>query len=138
MMAWPSILCGALLVLIGIVGYGTAEPGADGKTSPTALIPAIFGALLIVCGVLAFNDKWRKHAMHLAAMVGVLGILGGLMPLFRQYSKTGEFDPTKRSAVSGELMILVCAIFVWLCVNSFIAARQARQLDATPPPPANE
>jgi drug/metabolite transporter (DMT)-like permease len=124
MMAWPTLICGALLVLIGIIGYGTSEV----QPPPvTALIPAGFGAALLLCGSLAFNDKLRKHAMHLAAMVGLLGALGGFMPLIRQISKTGEFDPTKKSAISGELMILVCAAFVGMCVNSFIQAKKARK-----------
>ncbi|MDY3554483.1 hypothetical protein R5W24_003607 [Gemmata sp. JC717] len=124
MMAWPTMICGALLVLVGIVGYGTSEV----QPPPvTALIPAFFGAALVLCGALAFNDKIRKHVMHLAAMIGLLGALGGFMPLVRQISKTGEFDPTKKSAISGELMILVCVVFVGLCVNSFIQARKARK-----------
>ena len=49
------------------------------------------------------------------------------MPLIRQVSKTGEFDPTKKSAVAGELMILVCVVFVGMCVNSFIQAKKARK-----------
>ena len=126
-MAWPTIICGALLVLIGIVGYGTAEPNAEGKISPTALIPAFFGAALIACGGLAFNVKFRKHVMHLAAMIGLVGAVGGFMPLIRQINKTGEFDPTKKSAVAGELMILVCVVFVGMCVNSFIQAKKARK-----------
>ncbi len=121
MMAWPTLICGALLVLVGIVGYGTSEV----QPRPvTALIPAFFGGALIVCGALAFNDKLRKHVMHLAAMIGLLGAVGGFMPLIRQ---TGEFDPTKKSAISGELMIVVCVVFVGLCVNSFIQARKARK-----------
>jgi uncharacterized membrane protein HdeD (DUF308 family) len=127
MMAWPTIICGSLLVLVGIVGYGTATPGEDGKVSPTALIPAFFGAALVICGVLAFKDSLRKHVMHLAALIGVLGVLGGFMPLIRQYSKTGDFNPFKKSAIAGELMILVCLVFVGLCVNSFIQARRARK-----------
>jgi uncharacterized membrane protein len=127
MMAWPTIICGALLVLVGIVGYGTATPGEDGKISPTALIPAFFGAALILCGVLAFKDSLRKHVMHLAALIGVVGIVGGFMPLIRQYSKTGELNPLKKSAIAGELMILVCLVFVGMCVNSFIQARKARK-----------
>jgi uncharacterized membrane protein HdeD (DUF308 family) len=127
MMAWPTLICGALLVLVGIVGYGTATPNDEGKISPTALIPAFFGAALVLCGALAFNDKLRKHVMHLAAMVGLVGAIGGFMPLVRQYNKTGEFDPAKPSAVAGELMILVCVVFVGMCVNSFIQARKARE-----------
>ncbi|MFM8272834.1 MAG: hypothetical protein ACKODX_10935 [Gemmata sp.] len=124
MMAWPTLICGALLILIGIIGYGTSEVQPP---PTTALIPAFFGAALVICGSLAFNDKLRKHVMHLAAMIGLLGALGGFMPLVRQISKTGEFDPTKRSAISGELMILVCVVFVGMCVNSFIQARKARK-----------
>ena len=129
MMAWPTMMCGGLLVLVGVIGYGTAD--ADSR-SPTALIPAGVGAVLVVCGALAFNDKRRKHVMHLAAMVGLIGMVGGFMPLIRQYKKTGEFDPTKPSAISGILMVLICGIFVWLCVMSFIGARKARQANAQP------
>ncbi|HEY1186404.1 MAG TPA: hypothetical protein VGE74_02055 [Gemmata sp.] len=125
MMAWPTIICGALLVLIGIMGYGTSELPPEKR--PTALIPAAFGTVLVLCGLLAFRDKLRKHVMHLAAMVGLIGAVGGFAPLIRQISKTGEFDPTKKSAIAGELMILVCVVFVGMCVNSFIQARKARK-----------
>ncbi len=124
MMAWPTIICGALLVLVGIVGYGTSEVQPPPMT---ALIPAFIGGGLIVLGALAFKDNLRKHVMHLAAMVGLIGALGGFMPIIRQIKNTGAFDPTKKSAVSGELMILVCTVFVGMCVNSFIQARKARK-----------
>ena len=126
-MAVPALITSLLLIVVGAVGYLNGTPGDDGKVSPTALIPAFFGGLIGVCGVLALNPKYRKHAMHLAAMVGLLGAIGGFMPLIRQYNKTGSFDPTKPSAVAGGLMILICAVFVGLCVNSFIRARKARQ-----------
>jgi hypothetical protein len=126
-MAVPTLITALLLIVVGVVSYANGTPGDDGKVSPTALIPAFVGGVLAVCGLLAFNDKFRKHAMHGAAMVGVVGALGGFMPLIRQYSKTGEFDPTKPSAISGMLMILICAVFVGLCVNSFIQARKARK-----------
>ena len=134
MMAWPTLICGALLVLIGIVGYGTSEV----QPPPvTALIPAFFGVGLILCGALAFHDKMRKHVMHLAAMIGLLGAIGGFMPLIRQIKNSGSFDPTKKSAISGELMILVCVVFVGMCVNSFIQARKARKArEATGAPTA--
>ena len=126
-MAVPTLITAILLIVVGVVSYVNGTPGDDGKVSPTALIPAFIGGVLAVCGLLAFNDKFRKHAMHLAAVVGLVGALGGFMPLIRQYSKTGEFDPTKPSAVSGMLMILICAVFVGMCVNSFIQAKKARK-----------
>lgn len=128
-MAVPTLISAVLLVLVGLVGYtnGTPDP-ESGKVSGTALIPAAIGAVLGVCGLVALLAPGaRKHAMHLAAMVGLFGVVGGFMPLIRQVSKTGAFDPTKPSAISGELTILVSAVFVGLCVKSFIDVRKARK-----------
>lgn len=124
MMAWPAIICGAVLVADGLVGYAQQD---EGHVSPTALIPAGFGLVLMLCGFLAFKDSLRKHVMHLAAMVGLVGAICGFIPLMMQYKKNGSFDPKKPSAISGEVMILVCVIFVVLCVKSFIDARKHRQ-----------
>lgn len=124
MMAWPTIVCGLLLIAVGVTGYATSELD---KAPVTALIPAGLGAILVVCGALAFNEKLRKHVMHLAAMVGLIGVLGGFMPVVRQIANSGGFDPLKRSAIAGELTVVISAVFVGLCVNSFIQARKARQ-----------
>ena len=126
-MAAPALITSLLLIVVGVVAYVNGTPGDDGKVSPTALIPAFFGAIIGICGVVSFNDKFRKHAMHLAAAVALLGAVGGFMPLIRQYNKTGSFDPLKPSAVAGELMILICLVFVGMCVRSFIVARKARE-----------
>ena len=128
MMAWPTIVCGTLLVAVGLVGYAQQDPNPEtGQVSVTALIPAFVGGVLILCGALAFRDKLRKHVMHFAAIIGLLGAIGGFMPLQRQLKNTGTIDLTKPSAISGELMILICAVFVGLCVKSFIEARKARK-----------
>ena len=86
-MAIPTLVTAILLIVVGVVGY--VQQPADAK-SPTALIPAAIGGMLAVCGLLAFNDKFRKHAMHFAAIVGLVGAIGGFMPLVRQYNKTGS------------------------------------------------
>ena len=126
MMAWPTILFGALLVMLGATSYTNAKPNElTGNVSPTALIPAGFGAALVVCGVLALNEKIRKHAMHAAAMVGLLGVVGGLVPLIRSLAKGNEFDPNAPATRSGLLMTIVCAVFVGMCVKSFIDARRS-------------
>lgn len=127
-MAVPTLITAVLLIVVGVVGYSGQEPNPEtGKVSMTALIPAFIGGVLALCGLIAFNDKLRKHAMHLAAMVGLFGAIGGFMPIVRQISKTGEFDPTKPAAISGILMIVICVAFVGLCVRSFVQARKARQ-----------
>lgn len=124
-MSRVAIVFGLLLIGLGLVGFfmptvfGTVGPEG---TSPTALIPAGFGAVLLLCGVIVeMKPAARKHVMHLAAMVGLLGAIGGIMPLQRN-----KMDFEKSGSVAGLLMIVICAIFVVLCVRSFVLARIAR------------
>ena len=149
-MTIQTIICGLALVVIGVYGYiqGTEHAEADyqakmtkwaddGKPDPapviknvkTALIPAVFGGILVLCGlVVAIMPNLRKHVMHLAAMVGVLGAVGGFVPIIR----SGDFDFTKPAVRNGLLMTVVCVVFVVLCVQSFIEARKARKANPNP------
>lgn len=123
-MPFIAMNAGALLLLLGIIGYsspnliGTGEPFAK-----TALIPAGFGLLIEFCGAISLSKPGlRKHLMHLAAMVGVIGTFGGLMPMFRS-----NFDFSKAATLVGLGMTVICLVFTILCVMSFIAARKARK-----------
>ena len=88
------------------------------------MIPAFFGAPLLLCGVLALKESMLKHAMHGAAMVGLLGAIGGLANLVRGAMKD---EPNWRAAGYSGAMGVVCAIFVAMCVKSFIDARKRRE-----------
>ncbi len=114
-----AIVFGLLLSSLGPIGYLAAE-----KQSFTAFIPTGFGALLIVCGVLAMNEKLLKHAMHGAATVGLLGFLGAGSMAIRKFA-SGQAEglaPTMQA-----IMSVLCAVFVGLCVKSFIDVRKARE-----------
>ncbi len=63
-----TIGVGVILVALGLFGYFGS---ASDSPSPTALIPAGFGAVLIVLGIVAHKPGVRKHAMHAAAAVGL-------------------------------------------------------------------
>ncbi len=116
-MASTTILFGLLLAALGLGGYF-----ATGTSSVTALIPAIFGLLFIALGFVARSEASRKHAMHGAAMVGLIGLLtagGSLL--------TNPPGLRPALAVNSQIaMALLCAIFLVLCVRSFIEARKAR------------
>lgn len=123
-MAPHALFFGAALIVLGLLGY--FAPGTFGdyeKVSMTSLIPAWIGLALLLCGLVAtVKPTAKKHAMHLAAMIGLFGFVGGFMPLFRS-----NFNFEKASAVSGLLMISLSLLFVALCVKSFIDAKKARQ-----------
>ena len=95
----------------------------------TWLIPAAVGLPLIVLGVLASkNSASRKHYMHVAVTVGLLGGLLALVPGISQLITLmrGEVVDSLRAGTVWP-MILLCFAFVGLCVQSFIAARKARE-----------
>lgn len=115
-----TITFGIILILQGIITFFISE-----TQSYTALIPAIFGALLVVAGFLAKKPDLRKHAMHAAAAVGLLGVLGSLGRAIPKLAQGAELNLALGSML---FMGILLVIFVGLCVRSFIAARRARAL----------
>ena len=119
-MPTTAIWCGRLLVLVGLVGYGYGLYIA--APSLTAFIPAIFGLVLMVLGYVArASEGARKHIMHAAVIVGLLGFIAALVGLFRK----GIPAAIGAGIVSQIEMALICLVFVVLAVRSFIAARTA-------------
>jgi hypothetical protein len=109
---------GLILIVLGVASYWLT-----GRTSVTALIPAAFGAVLLVCALVARGESARKHAMHAAVAVGLIGALAALgrgVPA----ALAGGAD---RPAVMSQLVMgVLLLIYVGLGVQSFIAARRAR------------
>ena len=121
----------AILFGIGLIGYGLylyGDAGWDTKNI-TALIPAAFGAAFLLLGLISLvKDSVRKHAMHVAAMIALIGCLGGLgMGLPKHRLVTGV-DPARPAAVQAQIWLgVLCGIFLAMCVKSFIDARAARK-----------
>ena len=116
-----AIISGILLILIGIIGYVFSI--MDGNTSLTALIPAAFGLLLAIFGFIAkSNEGLRRHLMHAAVIVGLLGFL---IPAGRILSKISDIK-VSLAVFSQAAMALICLVFVILSIKSFIDARKNR------------
>jgi hypothetical protein len=115
-----SIVFGGLLIALGVWGKVST-----GTASFTPLIPAVVGVLLAVLGLVALKESLLKHAMHGAAVVGLLGFLGGIANIIRVLAKGGSLEGTP--GLSTIAMTVLCAVFVALCVNSFIQARRRRK-----------
>ncbi len=116
-----AIVSGILLILIGIIGYVFSI--IDGNTSWTALIPAAFGLVLDILGIAAKQmESLRKHLMHAAVIVGLLGFL---IPAGRLLTKMGDIK-VSLAVFSQAAMAVVCLVFVILSILSFIKARRER------------
>jgi hypothetical protein len=118
-LAPTTIVFGVLLILVGVVAYTLSEVHAQ-----TALIPAYVGIVLALLGAIALSARARKHAMHVAVIVGLLGFLAAAGRLVGGLA-AGR-TPTRLAGTSLGLMALLTGIFVVLCVRSFIAARRNR------------
>ncbi|HLW67952.1 MAG TPA: hypothetical protein VKS79_21725 [Gemmataceae bacterium] len=122
-----TILFGVLLIVYGIFTFVESV-----SKSPTAAMPAYFGVVLLILGVLALKSNLRKHAMHAAAAVGLIGVVGGLVmgasKLPALLTGSPALDEVHRhKAIAQNMLALICAIYVALCVNSFIQARVLRK-----------
>ena len=128
-----TIVFGGILGLLGIYGYAESD-----RRSLTALIPCAFGVVLLICGGLSRSPLYRKHAMHVAVLVGLIGFV---MPAIMAVPKLpsvisdgnvlrADGSDASRAIIMQTIMAAICLVFVILCVNSFIQARRARR---TPP-----
>jgi uncharacterized membrane protein YeaQ/YmgE (transglycosylase-associated protein family) len=115
----PTFVIGALLIALGLVAYfGT------GRTSVTALIPAFIGAVLVLlAAIAAAKPGARKHAMHVAVAVSLLGIVGSLMRPVRMMLADAPLELTTPLLVQLATAI-VLAVHVVLGVRSFTRARR--------------
>ncbi|HMO13556.1 MAG TPA: hypothetical protein PKD64_11985 [Pirellulaceae bacterium] len=150
-MKQAAILSGVILMAIGFVGYfgqwvdspspssdtdvansvgddraTDVEDSAPKKPSPTALLPAMFGLVMLICGVVATNEKAKKHAMHLAAGIALIGGLAGLGRGIPGLIKVINAEPgfNSRPVLFIWLMVIVCVAFLILAVRSFLHARR--------------
>lgn len=122
-MALTAIYCGILLIIVGVVGYVYGM--SIGHASPTAFIPAAFGVVLAILGFVArAKDDLRKHIMHVAVIIGLIGFIAALGSMFR------NGIPTSIGAgpLSQIAMAVICLVFVILCVKSFIDARRGEKI----------
>ena len=115
-----AIWFGRLLVAVGIIGYGYGLYA--GNASLTAMIPAVFGVILMLLGHLSnAKESLRKHLMHAAVLIAAIG---AFLPFFRLVTKISELS-VSAAVISQVAMSVICLAFVVIAVQSFIGARRA-------------
>jgi nitrate/nitrite transporter NarK len=117
-MTGTTRLFGLILIVLAIASYQLT-----GRTSITALIPAFVGAVFLICSMAARKEAARKHAMHAAVAVGLIGAIGALA---RGIPAAINGDRARPAVIAQLAMGILLLIYVALGVRSFIAARKAR------------
>ena len=116
-----SILIGFLLILLGVLGYV-----ASNMVSPTALIPAAFGVVILMLGAYGREPTRRRTAMHLAmgvALVGVLGSLSGVLAVLSWLVGSAS-GPLSLAPIAKALMAVLLVVYLTAGIRSFVAARR--------------
>lgn len=121
-----TIAYALLLIVSGIAGYFYFD-----QASVTILIPSFFGVVVLLAGIAALKEKLMKHAMHFAAMLGILGIMAS----FKGFAKLpalmrGEEVLRPNAVVMQSGMFVLSLVFVVLCVWSFVLVRRNRNSTA--------
>lgn len=123
-MGKTAILFGGLMILLGI-GLYVGLLVVDGQSpSATVLIPTFFGTPILLLGLLALKDTYRKHAMHVVAVLALLGFLAPASRLVMQLARGAEVAALP--LISLIFMALLSGGLLVLCVKSFIDSRRRR------------
>ena len=117
-----TIALGVALIIVGLAGYFLT-----GAVSLTALIPAGFGVVIALAGVVARDDRMRKHAMHAAVLVALLGFLGSVRGVLQIGALLDGTAARPAAVVSQTIMAVLTLGYIVVAVRSFIQARASRR-----------
>src|SRR5690606_6838240 len=120
-MASTTVALGVVLIILGLAGYFLT-----GMVSVTALIPAFFGVVIALLGFVARDERRRKHAMHVAVAIALIGLLGSFRGLLQIGSAFDGTAARPAAVISQAVMALLTLGFVVMGVRSFVAARRSR------------
>jgi hypothetical protein len=117
-----TLVLGGILVLLGILAYVLTA-----AASITALIPAFVGVLLVACGLVAERrPAARRHAMHAALAIALLGALGSLMQVVKLGDVFAGTAERPAAVIVSTVMFLLLVYYLVMGVRSFRVARRAR------------
>ena len=109
-----TLVFAALLIALGLGAFLFSG-------SRTALLPAYVGLVLAIFGGLALAfASGRRHLMHVAAVVA---LLGALAPAATLGIRAAQMSPLALTVNIG--MLVLCGGLLGLMVQSFVAARRA-------------
>ncbi len=114
----PTLVFAALLLALGLGAFALSG-------SRTALLPAYFGgALGVLAGLALAYAGARRHLMHVAAVVA---LLGALAPAAALAIRAAQMSPLALGALGVNVgMLALSAALLAMMIRSFAVARRSR------------
>jgi membrane-bound ClpP family serine protease len=123
-----KITIGFGVLLIAIAGWGFMATGSE---HPTALIPAGFGLVFVLFGVLSNSSDPKKRMlwMHISVTVALLLFIFLIKSDFQVFelARGANNLPHPVAIEEKAAASLLSLLYVLFCVRSFILARRARR-----------
>lgn len=117
-----TAVIGGLLVLTGVIGFVVT-----GAASVTALIPAFVGLLLLLAAFIGSRSEGaRRHAMHAALLISLLGALGSLMNVVKLGEVFAGTAERPAAIIASTVLLVLTVVHLVLGIRSFVAARRSR------------
>jgi glycosyltransferase involved in cell wall biosynthesis len=107
---WLFLVPGALLVLLGLLGYGLALPGVHALGVAFDAHTLLFASLAIICGY---------QSIMFAALTKVFAVSEGLLPHDPRLDRLGRTITLEKGLVAGGVAALVGVILLLLAVNKW-------------------
>lgn len=122
-MASFTIRIGGILIVAGIAGYVLT-----GAASITALIPAALGVALVVLGLVGVRrPDLRKHVMHVALLVALIGLAGSISGLLALPGALSAGEGVRPAIALRAVMAVMLLVYLGVGIKSFVDARRARR-----------
>lgn len=121
-----SVIYGVILVVFAVL-----ISLISGSDSLTSYIPAMFGLPILILGLIAvWAPSKQKLVMHINVVIGLLIFLAGLSVIPGLVSGV-NLSTSLWANVSKLFMSLTGALYLTICVKSFIFIRRKRSLTET-------
>ena len=112
-----TIGLGIILILLGVIGWL-----ATGMASWTALIPAILGLIIAICGWIGIRRP--KIGIHIALVVALLGVFGTFMNVLKLGDLFAGTAERPAAVIISTVTFVLLIIYIILGIRSCIAARR--------------
>jgi len=116
-----TFVVGGILTATGVIAYLVSD-----TSSMTALIPSALGVLLLAAAVISRAPNARRHAIHAALAVAVLGVAGTAMNVMKFGELLSGTAERPNAVIASTVTFVVLLVFLAAGIASFVKARRSR------------
>ena len=118
-----TIIFALALIVLGVASYIVTD-----AVSITALIPSFMGIVILICGLLATSENIKKHVMHTAVLVtlvgGVFAAIKGVPGIKAMLMGIEIARPA--AAIEQGVMVVLCFIYLVMSIRWFLGNRKKK------------